>query len=173
MKRLNSVPGTKPPNPIVTSYLAASIRNLQHLIIAFSLAEGFMDAKSTLFFLIYNKIYKVPLFIYSIFTSLFMIPELMRMLYSITSDNVEILKSRRRSYLFIFSVCEVVLYSAVAIIIHMNGSYYAIFIIHLLLKVTNTWRHSILCRVNSSADRIAEGAHQRAKRHHYDARHIR
>lgn len=160
MRKQNSAPRSREHTPVVQSYLSKTIKNLKWLIAAFSFTEGFVDAKSVVFYLIYNNIYHVPLFTYSVASSFFMLAVIMRMVYSITSDNVSIFGSRRKSYLFIINWIEVILYVSVVLIIQSQGSFYIIFIVHFALKVTNTWRHSVLRKLNSWIDSIPERIEQ-------------
>ena len=142
---------------VVRSYLSKSIAELKWLIAAFSFVEGFLDGKNIVLYLIYNKIYQVPLFIYSIATSTFMVPVLLRMVYCVISDNFAMFNSRRRSYLSVISWLEVFLYVAAVLLVRSNQSYYIIFFIHFVLKITNTWRLGILCKFRSGAQCFVEG----------------
>lgn len=144
------------PTPIITSQLTLSIKNLSRLTTAFAFIEGFLDTKHLIFYLIYNQILKVPLLVYSTTSSLIVFATTLRMIYSITSDNFSLCGSKRKSYLIVLSGIEIILYTTAIVIIEhkLNISY--LITVHFLLKVTNTWRHGILCKLKSSVDSLFE-----------------
>ena len=149
---------------IVQSHLNMNIKNLSRSISAFAFIEGFLDAKHLIFYLIYNQVLKVPLLIYSITNSLIIFAMVLRIFYGVISDNVKICGSKRKSYIILLSAIEVILYILSVLVIELDLNIGILIASHFILKIANTWRHGILCKLTSGFDCFFEGIELSQKR---------
>lgn len=115
-------------------FIKKKIKNLERSLIFFSFSQGINFSSELSIYFIYYNIYEINLKKYAIFKFFLLLVTYLRPLIGLLIDNVLILKSNRKSYLYIILILEFLCYLIMVTFASLKKSILTIFIANLFLK---------------------------------------
>ena len=120
--------------------LETYIKQLNKFVSLYGFIEGAIESKDLVFYFIFVKTYEINLITYSIIQSILLFPRFIKIFLGMISDNLPIFGSRRKNYMIMLSLIEIILYPTCFFCIYFKKHYFIIFILNFFLKLTNSWR---------------------------------